>query len=73
MTNGVLLRQAAAGYDVLVTLDGNLSFQQKLAEHSIAVIALRAAINRLADTVHLMPRVLACLPGLVAGHVFHIE
>jgi predicted nuclease of predicted toxin-antitoxin system len=70
MTNGTLLRQAiAAGYEVLVTLDGNLSYQQNLSNHAIAVIALRAASNRLADTMHLMPQVLACLPGLVAGQV----
>jgi len=74
VTNGVLLRQAAAaGYDELVTLDGNLSYQQNLAVHGIAVIALRAASNRLADTVPLMPQVLACLPGLAAGQVLHIE
>jgi predicted nuclease of predicted toxin-antitoxin system len=73
VTNGTLLRQAAAaGYDVLVTLDGNLSYQQNLASHGIAVIALRAASNRLADTLPLVPQLLACLPGLVAGQVLLI-
>jgi len=35
--NGVLLRQAAtAGYQVLVTLDGNLIYQQSIMNHGIA-------------------------------------
>jgi len=74
MSNGTLLRAAAAaGYEVLVTLDGNLGYQQNLLDHQIAVIALRAASNRLADTIHLMPKVLACLPLLVSGCIRHIE
>lgn len=73
VTNGTLLRQAAAaGYDVLVTLDGNLSYQQNLASHAIAVVALRAASNRLVDTLPLVPQLLACLPALTAGQVLRI-
>lgn len=74
MTNGVLLRQAVtAGYDVFVTLDGNLSYQQNLVDHAIAVIVLRAASSRLADTVHLMPKVLECLSDLRTGEVVRVE
>lgn len=73
MKNGVLLRRAAdAGYDVLLTMDGNLSYQQDLTVHGIAVIALRAPTNRLADTSPLMPKVLACLPGVLKGKVTSI-
>jgi hypothetical protein len=68
--NGVLLRRAAdAGYEVLLTLDGNLSYQQDLTVHGIAVVALRAPTNRLADTTPLMPAVLACLPAVRIGKV----
>jgi hypothetical protein len=42
-------------------------------KHQIYSKAAGHATNRLADTVHLMPQVLACLPGLVAGQVLHIE
>ena len=38
--NGELLRKAVeAGFDVLVTMDGNMVQQQNLARHAIAIIA----------------------------------
>ena len=41
--NGALLRKAAEnGFDVLVTMDSNMVYQQNLPVQSIAVIALRA-------------------------------
>ena len=68
--NGALLRKAAAaGFAVLVTMDGNMVFQQNIAQHGIAVVALRAKSNRLADTRPLMPRLLARLPELQVGTV----
>lgn len=71
--NGVLLRRAAeAGYDVLLTMDGNLPYQQDLSVHGIAVIALRAPTNRLADTSPLMPTVLVSLPAVPKGKVTYI-
>jgi predicted nuclease of predicted toxin-antitoxin system len=71
--NGVLLRKAAdTGYEVLLTMDGNLPYQQDLSVHGIAVIALRAPTNRLADTTPLMPAVLAGLPIARKGKVTYI-
>lgn len=71
--NGVLLRRAAdTGYEVLLTMDGNLPYQQDLTVHGIAVIALRATTNRLADTTPLMPAVLECLPIARTGKVTYI-
>jgi hypothetical protein len=72
--NGVLLRRAAdTGYEVLLTMDGNLPYQQDLTAHGIAVFALRAPTNRLADTTPLMPGVLECLPIARKGKVTYIE
>jgi len=72
--NGVLLRRAAdAGYEVLLTMDGNMPYQQDLTVHGIALVALRASTNRLADTTPLMPVVLACLPSARKGKVTYIE
>ena len=47
--NGELLTLAAEHFDVFVTVDRNLAFQQNVAAFSIAVIVLRARTNRLAD------------------------
>ena len=71
--NGALLRKAEdAGYDALLTLDGNLPYQQNLSEHKLAVIALRAKTNRLADTIPLMPAVSSRLSTAPKGKVTRI-
>ena len=56
--NGELLALASAEFDVFVTVDRNLSFQQDLASFSVAVIVLQATTNRLADLRSLVPRLL---------------
>ena len=48
-------------------MDGSMVHQQNLRDYSIAVIALQARSNRLADTRPLMPKVLAILPTVQAG------
>ena len=56
--NGQLLSRAAAEFDVFVTVDRNLPFQQHLPKFDIAVILLRAKTNRVVDLVALaQPRV----------------
>jgi predicted nuclease of predicted toxin-antitoxin system len=67
LKNGALLEAAAKRFDVLVTMDGHMVHQQNLRKYSIAVIALRARSNRLADTQPLMPKVLVVLPMVQAG------
>jgi len=71
--NGELLTLAAKEFDVFVTVDRNLSFQQNLGALAIAVIVLEAPTNRLADLRSLVPKLLAVIdsarPGLtiIAG------
>ena len=66
--NGALLRRAEQDqFDVLITMDSNLPYQQDLAKFKIAVIALRAPSNRLADTRPLMSKVLKALEQIRPG------
>jgi predicted nuclease of predicted toxin-antitoxin system len=51
LENGVLLRTASSEFDVLLTGDKNLEFQQNPASLSIAVIVLLAVNNRVAAPV----------------------
>lgn len=69
LKNGALLAQAETQFDVLVTMDGSMSHQQNLARFKIAIIALKAPSNRLADTRPLMPKVLAALSTTKPGTV----
>ncbi len=65
--NGELLARAASAFDVFITMDGNMAFQQNYAKLPLIFIALRASSNRLADTAPLVPKVLALLPTLRPG------
>jgi hypothetical protein len=67
--NGQLLALAEAEFDVFITVDRNLSFQQNLPQFDIAVIVLQAPSNRLADLKPLAPKVLAILAMGTRGQV----
>lgn len=59
--NGELLALASESFDVFVTVDRNLSFQQNLGAWPIAVIILQGTTNRLADLMPLVPDLLAAI------------
>ncbi len=65
--NGALLSLASEHFEVFVTVDRNLSFQQNLDSFSIAVIVLRAKTNRLADLRPLVPSLLAAIEFAAPG------
>jgi|SRR5271168_5125409 len=59
--NGELLALAEGNFDVLITLDTNLRYQQNLAARSIAVVSILARSNRLPQ---LSPHFPACAEAL---------
>jgi hypothetical protein len=70
--NGELLTLAESEFDVFITVDRNLSFQQNLPKFNIAVLVLHAPSNRLADLRTLAPQILSTLPTLTKGKAEHI-
>jgi hypothetical protein len=68
--NGELLALASERFDVFVTVDRNLPHQQNIRALPIAIIALHAKTNRLADLLPLISNLLAAIrsakPGVVA-------
>ena len=70
--NGALLTLAADEFDVFITVDRNLSFQQDLPKFNIAVLVLHATSNRLADLKPLAPEILTTLPTLTKGTAQHV-
>jgi len=62
--NGELLTLAAPQFDVFVTVDRNLSFQQNLVSLPIAVVVLQAKTNRLADLTPMVPSLLAAIESV---------
>lgn len=67
LKNGALLTEAEKRFDVLLTMDSTMVHQQNLTRFRIAVVALQAPSNRLADTRPLIPKVLARLRQLQPG------
>ena len=67
LKNGELLALASAQFDVFVTVDRNLSFQQDVVSFSIAVVVLQARSNRLADLRSLVPSLLSAIEATPPG------
>jgi hypothetical protein len=72
VTNGELLRRAAAEFDVLITVDRNLEYQQSFEGLSLAVIVIHAQSNDVAVLRPLMPAVVAAIDQIRPGFVTHV-
>jgi hypothetical protein len=70
--NGELLRRAAGAFDVLITVDRNLEYQQSFEGLSLAVVLVHAPNNDIAVLRPLMPAVLAAIPQAKPGTVTHV-
>lgn len=58
LTNGTLLREAKSnGFEVFITLDFNLQFQQNLALYELVVIVLRIRVQSFDAFSELAPRI----------------
>ena len=71
--NGELLRLAAQRFDVLLTVDRNLEYQQNFTGASVAVIVMNAPSNDVAALLPLMPKVLEVIPKAPRGKVTNVE
>jgi len=67
------MKLAEAEFEVFVTVDRNLSFQQNLPYLDIAVIVLRSSSNRYQDLAPFGPKVLALLESLKVGSAVVLE
>jgi len=63
------LALAQADFQVFLTGDRNLAFQQNFSAFSIAIVVLKAESIRLIHTRPLMAAVLAMLPSLKPGQL----
>ena len=65
-------RVAEPHFDVFLTVDRNLSFQQPVPNFNIALLIVRARSNRLHDFLPLVPELLEALPATKRGQVTFI-
>lgn len=72
LKNGALLRTASQEFEVFLTGDQNLEFQQNSATLPISVIVLVAVNNRIDTLLPLVPRVLEVLQSIGAGQLVRV-
>lgn len=71
--NGDLLQLAATRFEVLLTVDRNLEYQQNYSNLTIAVIVVDAPSNDVEVLRPLMPMVLEALRKTMPGVVTHVH
>ncbi len=67
--NGELLILAEGHWDVLLTTDRNIKYQQNMTGRSVSILILRAKSNRMKDLLPLMPACAEALLSLQPGRV----
>ena len=65
--NGKLLALAEAEFEVLLTVDQNLKYQQNLKNFNVGILLLVARNNRLKTLLPLMPEAKEALEDIKAG------
>ncbi len=72
ITNGELLQRASKDFDVLVTVDRNLAFQQSLSNLPLPVIVIHAQSNKLGDLSPHVPKLQELLSSSLDRRVHHL-
>jgi len=73
LKNGKLLEQAQTHFDIFITSDQNLSFQQNLPKYQIIVIVMCPARNQLQDLKLLIPTLLKVLSAPMNKQLIYIR
>jgi predicted nuclease of predicted toxin-antitoxin system len=68
----LLARAAAAGFEVMLTKDANLQYEQSLADLPIAVIVLHTKSNDMDDIRPHIPALLAALSTMLPRKITHV-
>jgi uncharacterized protein DUF5615 len=73
LENGALLRAASENYDVLITVDRNLRYQQNIRSLNIAVIILIAAGIGYHDLEPIVPKLVEAIKGIKPGEMITVS
>jgi predicted nuclease of predicted toxin-antitoxin system len=72
LANGDLLTQAQDEYDVLISTDSNIKYQQNLPDYNIALIILRAFNTKLESYLPLVPEIELAVQNICPGDVVYL-
>jgi hypothetical protein len=71
--DGPLLAAAQKDFDVLLTIDGGLEFQQNLAKFQLGVVVVHAPKNQLSYYLVIQHEMLAAVERASPGKVIHVR
>lgn len=72
--NGELLRRAEeSGYDLLLTVDQGIAYQQRLFGKKIAILAIRARSNRMQDLLPMVYAINRAIGAIRPGELLRVE
>lgn len=67
LSNGKLLTAAQAEFDVMLTTDSGIPYQQHLPKYDIGLIVVKARFNRTEDILHMLPNILEAIETIQPG------
>lgn len=73
MKNGELLRRAEKEFNVWVTADQNIEYQQNLKQFDIAIVVLVASRNELEALLPLIPQLQRVLQAIQSHEIVYIH
>ena len=71
--NGNLLRRAAGTFDVLLTVDQRMQYQQNLAQFDIGVVVVETVDTTLGNLRRLLPEIQAAIESVTSGTVLIVK
>ena len=72
-TNGQLLRRISGEFDLFITVDKSIRYQQNLGAYDVALVLLRARSNDIVDIEPVLPRLFARWADIRRGALLTIE
>jgi len=73
LKNGKLLKQASKLFDILITVDKHIEYQQNKAELPMSVLILAARSNRYESLLPLLPKALDSIKQISKAVIIKIE
>jgi predicted nuclease of predicted toxin-antitoxin system len=70
--NGELLSLAEGRWDVLLTSDRRIKYQQNMTGRKVSIVVLRAKSNRMGDLLPLMPACAEALLTISPGQIIEV-
>lgn len=71
--NGNLLRRASGVFDVLLTVDQRMRYQQNLTQFAIGVVVIETFDTTLGNLRRLLPEIEAAIASVTAGTVVIVK